>query len=273
MYATNFEYDGLKASDYGVMICRFDSASPETVSSGADIYFDTVRPSGSNKFKMYGSKYTESYSSTFQICKNPDTGKDLYFNPNEISALQRWLCKKDNYHQFHPIQDDLKDIYWNATFSCKQININGKIAGLELTLYTDSPYAYVRQAPIFYSVLPGESFSLYDTSDEVGWIYPTVTITCKGNGNIDLQNNLDNKILRLTNLSKGETIILNSENKLITSSFNRSDLQNNFNFYYPRIFNKIINGIDVRENIFTLSATSIPCDITFEYSPTIKIGL
>lgn len=273
MYATNFEYDGLKSSDFGMMICRFDTSGLETVSSGADVTFHTVKSSGSNKFRMYGSAYEESYASTFQICKNPCSGDNLYLEANEVSALQRWLCKKDGYHPFHPIQDDLRDIYWNAAFQCKQISLGGKIIGLDLTLYTDSPYAYVRQAPISYSAEPGESFSLYDTSDEVGWIYPTVTIVCGEMGNIQLQNNLDSKILQLTSLSKGETITLNGENKVITSSLERNDLQNNFNFYYPRIFNKIVDGIDVRENIFTLSSDSIPCDITFEYSPVMKIGL
>ena len=56
MYATNFEYDGLKLSDFGMMICAFDSSGGiETVSSGADITFNTVKAIGSNRFKFIDS--------------------------------------------------------------------------------------------------------------------------------------------------------------------------------------------------------------------------
>ena len=274
MYTIDFEYDGKRLSDFGMMICTFDSSGLETVSSGADITFNTIKSVGSNKVKMYGSKYEEMYTNPFQICKNPCSNNDnMYFETNEESALQRWLCRKDGYHQFKPIQEDLKDVYWNASFSSKQINLGGKIIGLELTMYTDSPYAYLSIGDINYSVNPNDSFSIFDSSDEVGFIYPIVEITCNGDGKIVLQNNMDKKKLILTNVTQGEIITLDGENKIPVSSANRPDFPNCFNYHYPRIFNKIENGIDVRENIFTLSSDSVPCDITFKYSPIVKIGL
>lgn len=276
MYAVDFEYDGKQLSDFGMMLCSFDSSGLETVSSGADITFNTTKSVGSDKVKMYGSKYEETYTSTFQICKNPCNNDDMYIEPNMISALQRWLCRKDNYHPFKPIQEDLKDVFWNATFSSKQLNLNGKIVGLELTMYTNSPYAYLAVQPISYSLNSGDSFSLFDSSDEVGFIYPKVEIICNGNGKIVLHNNLDKKLLKLYNLTAGEIITLDGENKVISSSIENTrtiPLSNSFDYYYPRIFNKIVDGNDVRENIFTLSNDSIPCDITFKYSPIVKIGL
>ena len=278
MYATDFEYDGKCLSDYGMMICNFNSSDLETVSSGSDITFNTVKPTGANNVRMYGTKYEEMYTSTFQICCNPCNNEKLYLDPLKISSIQRWLCKEDGYHKFKIIQDNFKDIYWNATFSCKQINLYGEIVGLELTLYTNSPYSYIAVQPILYSLQPGDSFSLNDVSDKVGAIYPKVTITCNGgngsdNHKIKLSNNLDNKFLFLSNLSQGEIITIDGENKLIFSSITRNNLSNCFNYNFPRIFNKIENGVDIRENIFLLSSDSIPCDITFEYSPIIKVGL
>lgn len=278
MYAVDFEYDGKQLSDYGMMICSFDSSGLETVSSGSDITFNTVKPTGSNNSKLYGTRYEEMYTSTFQVCCNPCNGEKMYLEPAEVSSIQRWLCKEDGYHKFKIIQDNFEDIYWNGTFSCKQINLSGEIAGLELTLYTNSPYPYLAIQPISYSLQPNNSFSLNDTSDKVGAIYPKLTIVCNGgngseNSKIKLSNNMDNKFLFLSNLSKGEVITIDGDNKLIFSSINRDNLSNSFNYYYPRIFNKIENGNDIRENIFSLSSDSIPCDITFEYSPIIKVGL
>lgn len=278
MYATDFEYDGKCLSDYGMMICNFNSSDLETVSSGSDITFNTVKPTGTNNVRMYGTKYEEMYTSTFQICCSPCNNERPYLDPLKISSIQRWLCKEDGYHKFKIIQDNFKDIYWNATFSCKQINLYGEIVGLELTLYTNSPYSYIAVQPILYSLQPGDSFSLNDVSDKVGAIYPKVTITCNGgngsdNHKIKLSNNLDNKFLFLSNLSQGEIITIDGENKLIFSSITRNNLSNCFNYNFPRIFNKIENGVDIRENVFLLSSDSIPCDITFEYSPIIKVGL
>lgn len=283
MYATDFEYNGKRLSDYGMMICRFDSSGLETVSSGADITYQTVKSVGADKLKMCGCKYDETYTTTFQICLNPSNSDDIYLSPDKISSLQRWLCRKDGYHPFKPVQEDLLDIFWNAAFSSKQIELTGKVAGLELTMYTDSPYAYLAAEPVTYSLQPGEQFSFFDSSDEVGFIYPTVTINCGGDEQIQaeddckiiLQNSLDhNRKTVLTNLKNGEVITLDGENKLIFSSdASRTNLSNSFNYYFPRIFNKIENGMDIRENIFTLSETSIPCRITFHYAPIRKIGL
>ena len=280
MYATDFEYDGIKLSDFGMMICTFDSSSGiETVSSGADITFNTVKPTGSNRFKYVNSKYEESYSKPFHICKNSCNLKgDIYLMANEVSGLQRWLSRKDGFHPFRPIQDDLKDTFWNATFSCKEILIAGKIVGLELTMHTDSSYAYLDINSISYSPIPGNPFSLYDMSDEVGYIYPRITIRCNDNGKIELINDMEinkNRKTLITNVTQGETITLDGENKIITSITSsgeertQEDLANNFNFYYPRIFNTYNN----RENVYTLSSDSVSCDIIFSYNPIVKVGL
>ena len=69
MFATDFEYDGLALSDFGMMIGSFSSSDVQTVSSGADISFHTVRPAGSDHFHFYGTKYEESFTATLQICK------------------------------------------------------------------------------------------------------------------------------------------------------------------------------------------------------------
>lgn len=268
MYATDFEYDGIKLSDYGMMICSFNSSSWETVSSGADITFNTVKSTGSNKFKYYGTKYNEAYTTTFQICKNPCIMNNMYLESNEVSGIQRWLCRKDGFYKFCVVQDDLKDTFWKATFSCKQILLAGKTIGLELTMHTDAPYAYLDIDTISYSPIAGESFSIYDMSDEVGSVYPKVIISCKGNGTIKLQNSLDNKITVLTGVLSGERIILDGENKIIQTDNSRS-LANNFNYYFPRI----INTFNCRNNVYTLSSDSVNCDILFSYNPIIKVGL
>lgn len=278
MYATNCEFDGIKLSDYGMMICTFDSSGGiETVSSGADITFNTIKPTGSNHFRYINAKYEEAYTTTFQICKNPCTIHDaMYLSKNEVSGLQRWLCRKDGFHRFAVIQEDLKDIFWNATFTSKEIQVNGRTVGLELTMFTDSPYAYLNIGTISYSPSSGEEFKLYDMSDEVGTIYPLVTICCRGNALIELKNNMETNENRRPkiNVIDGETITLDGKNKIISSSNperTQEILAGNFNFYFPRIINTFNN----RENVYTLISDNpnFSCTITFSYNPIVKVGL
>lgn len=267
MYAIDFEYDGIRLSDYGMMICTFNGNDSETVSSGSDLTFNLVKSIGSDISRLCGAKYEESYSATFQICKNDCYSSKKYFSPLEVSSLQRWLCRKDGFHEFKIIQNDYEGIHWNVTFSAKQILFGGRIVGMELTLFTDSPYAYGNEQSATFNInSSGTTFSLYDQNDEIGYIYPTVKVTNTSVGNLSIINSLSSKGT-IINLENTDTIILNGTNKTIVSENNYDLSRNKFNFTFP----KLINTFDNRENIFTVSG--VDGNITFSYCPKIKIGL
>ena len=40
--AYDFFYDGLKLSDFGFMLCKFDDGGVDTVSNGSEISFNTI---------------------------------------------------------------------------------------------------------------------------------------------------------------------------------------------------------------------------------------
>lgn len=181
MYCTDFEYDKEKLSDYGMILCSFDhSGGLETLSSGADLTFHQIQSAKNSRFPLYAATYDTAYTAVFQICKNPcrETPDNPWLSPREVSALQKWLCRKDGYHKFKIDQEDYQTFYWKAVFSAKQIMLNGKIAGLELTMYTDSPYAYLDEISLEFACKANEPFSIYSVSDEEGYLYPFVEITC-----------------------------------------------------------------------------------------------
>lgn len=269
MYCTNFEYAGEKLSDYGMIMCHLDSNSGlETVSSGADITFNQVKSSGSNKFNLYYYTYESVYTTTFQICKNPCLGEsqnEMHLSTDEISALQRWLCRKE-YHRFKIDQDGYEFIYWNTTFSSKQIELNGQIIVLELTLYTDAPFAYIDEISIEHDCSADISFDLYDSSDEIGYIIPSMKIKFLSNGNFILTNSMDNKIMKISNCIAGEIIDIDGKNQLIFSSMPSHNIAKDFNYFFP----KIINTYENRCNTFT---PNLDCEIKITYSPIRKVGL
>lgn len=275
MYALNFEYAGEQLSDYGMIICSFDSGGVETVSSGSDITFNQISVANGNRFLLSSSIYEQALQCTFQICKNPCLTNDqneMMFTVAEISSIQRWLCRKNQYYRFKLNQDGYEDIYWNGTFSVKEIQICGQVYGLELTLYTDAPFGYQDEISISEDVsLPYDSFDVYDTSDEEGYIYPKVEIEIKNPHGCDfwLQNSMDSsRPIIINNCSYGEILTLDGENHIITSSVSHPNLTNDFNYVFPRI----LNTYGETKNKFILGQQSI-CKITMTYSPIRKVGL
>ena len=268
MFGTDFEYDGKRLSDFGLMVLSFNGVNEDTSSSGTDITYGQVRTAGGDTFNLYSSTYESAYSLTFQIGKNPCkllSQEEMYFSPIEASAIQAWLCQ-DIYCKFKILQDGYEKIYWNATFSSKQVLVNGRIVGLELTLFTDAPYAYMDEIEIRKEVKKDKPFVVYSLSDEIGNIRPYLEVTLKESGEkFVLSNSLDSLTTEVGNVSVDEVITFYGRTQNITSSLER-EVADDFNYHYPIIG----NTKDTRLNEFI---ASLDCEITIKYSPIIKVGL
>lgn len=251
------------------MILSFNGVNnDDTASSGADITFGQVRTAGGDNYNLYSSTYDSAYSITFQIGKNPyniSCQEDLHFSPIEVSEIQAWLCQ-DEYCKFRIDQTGYENIYWNATFSSKQILINGRIVGLELTLFTDAPYAYMDEVKIVKEVKKDKPFVVYGLSDEIGNIRPYLKVKLKESGEkFILSNSLDSLTTEVKYVSEGEVITFYGRSQNITSSLEH-EIADDFNYHYPIIG----NTKNTRLNEYT---SNLDCEITIKYSPIIKVGL
>ena len=267
MFAIDFEYDNQMLSDWGMMIMSFNGVSSDAVSSGADITFNQVRTASGDIFNLYSSTYDSAYSTTFQIGKNPclcESQEEMYLSPIEVSALQRWLCQ-DEYCQFKIDQTEYENIYWNVTFSSKQIPLNGRIIALELTLYSDAPYAYLDEVEINMNMESGKTYTILSMSDEIGKIRPYMEIKFLESGNFILSNTIDSINTEIQNVSKNEVIILYGREQNIFST-SQAHIAKDFNYHYPVI------GNTKQTNINEISS-NLNCEITIKYSPIIKVGL
>lgn len=275
MYAKDFEYDKKRLSEYGMIVCSFNGSSgAEPVSSGADIIYTQEKSIGSDIFHLHSAAYDSVYSSTFQICKDSCKLKnyqDMYLSPLEVSNLQRWLCRK-SYQRFKIEQDNYRDIYWNAVFTSKQINVNGRIAGLELTMYTDAPYAYhdeIVHEFIFHNgdiSGNGEAKKKYfhNISDVEGYLYPNLEIKIIQDGTLNLS--LNDRVTKIANCKAQEVITIKGREQIISTSCKTHNAAKDFNFVFPRMERTYA------QNSNCVSA-DLPCSITLTYSPVTIIGL
>lgn len=261
----NFEYDGVLASDYDIAVCTFGGKGLETVNYGSQISFDTVKMMGGNKFVLTNASYDEALEFTFQICKNPcsNDNKNFYFTTDEQRFIYRWLNRKDGFHKLKLFIPNYETIVFNGSFNIEVLESDGEIVGFELTFQSESPYGYFDNHRIMHSFTSSnDEYVIIDQSDDIGYIYPDLKITCKSNGNLEIHNSIEDRTTIIKNCTSGEVISID-KNLNIQTSLNSHKLYNDFNFIFFRIANTFTN----RKNIISVS---IPCDIEIRYDPVVK---
>lgn len=265
MYAEDFEYDGRRLSDYGLMICTFGGSSGvETVSTGAQISLTTVSRFNNRYRSIVNASYTEYIKTTFYVAKNP-CASDIDISPTEYREIVRWLNRRRfipmRFLSIHDISPD--PCYFNAMFNIQKVTAGDRIVGMELSMETSSPFGFGEE--INETVMPG-----YDTqdcvnyiSDEIGFMYPKVRISLMGSGNLTIRNRLDPDDTVITNCSNGEVIVMDGDKQTLQSNFSNHDIYDCFNYN----FIKLVSNLDNGRNKFT---SSVPCSIQITYRPIIR---
>ena len=282
----DFEYDGLKLSDMGYMLCKFDSGGLETVSNGAQITFNTVPIQNGAKYVLANTQYDTCLEATFQICKNAcGSENDMELTVKEVRELSSWLSR-NKYLKFKLLDDEYMNLYFESSFNVSLIKFGGSIIGLELHMTTNRPFALMEPRTIMLSTTEmDETKVIYDISDKEGYIYPYMEITMKkasgdgenGSRPFTITNNAEKisangagRITQIKNCEKGEVITL--DYPTISSTHRQHEnilengLPNDFNWVFFRISNTYRNP----ENEIVISH---PCDIKIVYSPIAMIGI
>lgn len=267
MYALDFEYDGQYLSDYGFIICDFDSSSgAATADAGSKISFNTVSRNYGKQFSLQSATYDECIETTFAICKNPDVYDDLQITNDEYRDLVRWLNRRE-FLKFQVLDEDDKDretCYYEASFNIEKVKISEILYGLNLTMITNKPFGYGQEQSVHWIVNDVErAYLLSDISDEIGYIYPDMEITITKDGDLIIYNELEDSRMSIKNCTVGEVITIKGDAQIITTSVPSHKICNDFNFEFLKIGNTINN----RNNRITFS---LPCRINFTYNPVIK---
>lgn len=267
MYACDFEFDGLYLSDFGFVICNFDKGSGlETVSAGSKITFNTVSKNSGKKHSLTGTKYDECIESSFDICKDPSLHNDLMIKDAEYREITRWLNRR-GFYKFSLIDDDnieMEPRYYNASFNVEKHKVDDMLYGLRLSMTTDSPFGYGTERVSIFDINDIEKqYVLMDVSDEIGYLYPTVVITCKSEGTLTITNEKTNCTTEIKGCSVGEVITIDGDALLINSSSASHKICNDFNYEFLKIGNTFTD----RVNRFTVNK---PCKLEIRYSPIIK---
>lgn len=262
MIAMDFEYDGRLLSDFGFMICSFDSSDVNTISNGSTLTLNTVPMNNGAKHLLSGVKYDSCVSATFSICKDVCIYDNLEISVDENSSIMRWLNRK-NFNKFKIIDDDYLDIYFESTFNVSRIVIGGKLVGYELEMLTNSPFGYKDPVKRVFTVSgKTDTNIIVNTSDEIGFIYPKMEIEVLQDGTLDITNEIENRTMSISGCIKNEIIKINYP--IIETSISSHNIMDCFNFNFFRIANTPYESVN-RIHF------SLPCKATITYSPICKV--
>jgi len=105
--------------------------------------------------------------------------------------------------------------------------------------------------------------NVYDPSDDVGYIYPDVVLTCGQAGNYTIRNALEGTTTYIANCIAGEVITMYGQSKIIETTAASHDIATDFNFQ----FLKIGNTYEDNKNTIILNA---PGTLAITFDPIIK---
>lgn len=262
----DFEYDGLYLSDFGFIICDFNGTSGvNVISAGSKITFNTISRNKGKNYSLASTQYDECIQATYQICKNQCVNQNTEITSDEYRDLIRWLNRKE-FLTFRAIDNDetREAVYYNASFNVSKITIGGVLYGLELSLETDKPFGYGQEQTISLEITEeSQTCIISDLSDEIGYIYPSMTITCASDGDLSIENDMTDCLMLIKNCSVGEIITIDGDTQIISSSLDSHHIYDDFNFEFFKIGNTYTN----RDNTITVSK---PCTLEIKYRPIIK---
>lgn len=263
----DFVFDGQVLSDFGYMICSFDSSGINNSTVSSMTYAEVKSPVSNVSHKVADS-YDDNLSRVIQICKNPCiSNEDMNITNDDLSELTRWLCRKD-YKWFKWINDnDDDEIFHEVKCDVQKIELADKNIGFEITIKSNRPYGVTKEIIINRNIEKNETIDINVFSDEEGYIYPDVQLIVKEAGKLELCNQYENRTTILDNCIENEMINFYGKDiqQILTTNSNHV-MCDDFNYKFPRLCNSY------RKSKNTISF-SLPCEVQIKYRGIRKVGI
>lgn len=261
MNELDFSFGGETLSSHGYMLCSFDSASSaDTNDTDSQRKFENVSMNGGKWYPIVSAEYSDPLSKEKSICKLP-TAKNRYITENETIAIKRWL-NRPTPQVLRMGSAEYAHYFWMGSFNVSEVTFAERIIGFNLSFTSTAPFGFKEKQIVRGSCDANGTIAIKDTSDEIGYIYPDITLTLKDSGTLRVTNEMDGRKFALLSCSSGEKIMITHALEVISSNA-AHEIGNDCNYVFPRICNKYENTL----NKFTVS---LPCDYEISYTPIAK---
>lgn len=241
IFSTDFILGNFRASDYGVLgNCSFsyNGDSDDEIGMSPTIIEEFI---GHNPVPIYlGQKYESKLKPTLTLIKNSCIYQEnMNFSEKELRSILRIITGFKGYQWLKLISEEMDDDLW---YKAKVVNISykrvgGNVVGIIISMECDSMFAWSSKNVISIQAKASQKFYIFNNTDDLyNYILPYVEITSSSSGTIHITNVTDNNwISEVKNLKANETIYIDSQRELITSSVTHKLLLDDFNLHFPRL--------------------------------------
>jgi len=259
-FGKSFIFDGKSSEEYNLYISSSDGENARLTGAG-DIELITQKVFRRNSPYLLG--VTPSPVLQFDI----EITSPLEIMADEMGYIMSWIFGQTEYKKLQIVQADMYDFYYNCFItSPKVIKVGNKTIGFSGTVICDRPYGtmYPKTLTKTYATpTVNDTFVFNNISQNNFYEFPTVAFTLNATGtSITITNNTDSsRAFTFTGLTSLETITVNNDLSIITSSLTLNRLST---------FNK--NWFRLLKGANSLTITGAPSSVSITYSPAVKIG-
>jgi len=197
-----------------------------------------------------------------------EIGYSDFVSAIDRSNVEKWLLGQNTYKKFQVDQDDVAEIFWNVIFtSAEIIYVGRKQIGMLLYAQADAPWGFTFPRDLNYNfpVAATQNFNIdfYNSSDNNNYLYPAVEFVLNSLGNNFIITNItdDNREFTFTGLSPNETITVDNDLKVLSSSTGLHRLS-----YFNKNWLRFLPGLN---QLNVLGAIE---DLTFTYQFARAVG-
>lgn len=240
-WGTEFIFDGIPCSEYGLMVYQFGSEGQEDVSfQNGEIVEDRIP--GRYDALTYGliQNHALEYTLVFGAnMKSVDANKGI--DRYEVDAIATWLTGHSTRKWLTIVQEDMEAFRYKCFVSeLKLITYGDMPWAFSCRISCDSPFAYTLPEEYEYTVNGEEQFVLFNRSSYRGFFKPYIQITINGGDEVSIENLSDNnRTFKFSSLPGGNSleIYVDNKNQIIT---NNMDL--NLYPYFNMKFMRLVHG-------------------------------
>ena len=259
---TDFHYDGMNLSDFGLMICSIDESADGNFSVGSVTELNTIKAPQSYVWNYLGESYSDPLEFEFTVGRIDKYGELHPIHQNEERAILKWLKQRGPYKSFYFLPSNPIDdiIHHKAKIdNVEEIKISGNTVGFSITIVTNAPFGFSKEWK--YDLSANSQLTINVDSDEANYLYPRLTIKATKSGNVSLENISNGSGSSINNLSANETVIVDKNNVGVITDLGTHNVVKDFS----RTWFRLEDG----ENICKLTGSA---DVSITFQEPRKVG-
>lgn len=237
-WGTEFIFDGMPCSEYGLMVYHFGSEGQEDVSfKNGEMLEDRIP--GRHDALTYGLVQNQSLEYTLVFGANMESiDANESIDRYEVETIAAWLTGHDKRKWLTIIQDDMESFRYKCFISeLKLITYGDMPWAFSCKVSCDSPFAYLIPEEYSYTVDGEQEVILFNRSSANGYYRPNMEIAINGGNSILIENLSDGgRTFKFTALPGGSSlkIYVDNKNQVITNNMDLN-LYPCFNMRFMRL--------------------------------------